>query len=146
MLLTLLMSIVAAAPAFRVWGMLSFSNSECPDLSDPQYDIVELNQQIRPNSEPAKFNYTSIKSFAWQYPIKEIQLEFYTGTKKYATIKGPPETRFLETFCGFKAQSDFEAQSNSPVIEIIIDQDVLDGLNGRIFQTAASYIKVVEKQ
>ena len=140
----LLFSLSAAFPQskseseqIKVWGMISFSNSDCPNLSDPQYDLEKANQIVK--STDPKFTSKSIRSMAWHYPISGIQLEFYTGSTKYATIKGPKETRFLEMLCGF------EPSNNEQAIEVEISEKVLKELNGRIFQSSDSFIKVVEQ-
>ena len=132
-ILTLAVQTVVGNEA-KVWGMLQFSPNKCPNLTEHQYELNAFNQKITPK------NQLEIKSFAWHYPIPEVQLEFYTGIHRYATIKGPSETRFLETFCGFEGHDDEGG------IDVDISKETLEKLQGRIFDTEESFIKVTQKQ
>ena len=119
----------------KVWGSLQFSTNNCPNLMENQYNLNYFGQKITPE------NQLEIKSFAWQYPIAGVQLEFYTGDQIYATVKGPSETRFLMKFCGFEGNDDQEDS-----IKVEISKEMLAKLDGRLFETSESFVTVSPKE
>ena len=119
----------------KVWGSLQFSTNNCPNLMEKQYKLNSFGQKITPE------NQLEIKSFAWQYPIAGVRLEFYTGDQRYATVTGPSETRFLKKFCGFEGNDDEEDS-----IKVDISKEMLAKLEGRIFETSESFVTVSPKE
>ena len=107
------------------------------DITGKGRTLVAKNNEIIKASD---FDWENTKSIFWDYPRPQFQLEFYTGDKKYASVRAPTKGWMFEIICGFKRVLN-EEESDA---KIEIDDKVFKELNGRIFQTKDSYVKIVE--
>ena len=118
--------------------------NETGDVIPPSQDTITgpsvvispaQNQRINASS----YDWENTRSIFWDYPQKHMKLEFYTGAKKYATVTAPSKGWDFDIICGFQTTLNEGDQDT----KIEIEPEVLKELDGRIFQSKASYALIV---
>lgn len=107
-------------------------------LTGPKVILNETNNEIIKASD---YDWENTKTLGWDFPKEKFQLEFYTNTTKYATVMVTEDGWPFDFICGLKR---IWLNKFSPESKIKIKPKILKELNGRIFQTNESYIKIVE--